>query len=43
VLGALNAGMQTAWINTQDHDWPHETAQPFTVRQLAELCDHVLA
>jgi hypothetical protein len=32
VLGALNAGMQTAWINTQDHDWPHETtAQPFTV------------
>jgi len=44
VLGALNAGMQTAWINTQDHDWPHETtAQPFTVRHLAELCDHVLA
>lgn len=43
VLGALNAGMQTAWINTQGHDWPHDSAQPFTVRHLAELCDHVLA
>jgi putative hydrolase of the HAD superfamily len=43
VLGAMNAGMQTAWINTQGHDWPHDTAQPLTVRHLAEVCDHVLA
>jgi putative hydrolase of the HAD superfamily len=43
VLGAMNAGMQTAWVNTQGHDWPHEASQPLTVRHLAELCDHVLA
>lgn len=43
VLGALNAGMQTAWINTQGHDWPHEEPQPLTVGHLAELCDHLLA
>ncbi len=41
--GALQAGMQTAWINTHGHDWPHDLAQPLTVRHLAELCDHVLA
>jgi len=43
VMGAMNAGMQTAWVNTQDHDWPHDVVQPLTVRHLAELCDHVLA
>jgi FMN hydrolase / 5-amino-6-(5-phospho-D-ribitylamino)uracil phosphatase len=43
VMGAINAGMQTAWVNTQDHDWPHEVVQPLTVRHLAELCDHLLA
>jgi putative hydrolase of the HAD superfamily len=43
VLGAINADMQTAWINTQDHEWPHDEAQPLTVRHLAELCDHLLA
>jgi HAD superfamily hydrolase (TIGR01509 family) len=43
VMGAINAGMQTAWINTQGHDWPHDSAQPLTVRHLAELCDHLLA
>jgi len=43
VLGAMNAGMQTVWINTQGHDWPHEVVQPLTVRHLTELCDHVLA
>lgn len=43
VWGALNAGMQTTWVNTQGHDWPHPSAQPLTVRHLAELCDHVLA
>ena len=43
VMGAMNAGMQTAWVNTQAHDWPHDVAQPLTVRHLAELCDHLLA
>jgi putative hydrolase of the HAD superfamily len=43
VLGAMNAGMQTAWINTQGHDWPHESAQPLTVSHLAELCDYLLS
>ncbi|MEO5670621.1 MAG: HAD-IA family hydrolase, partial [Ramlibacter sp.] len=23
-LGALNAGMQAAWVNRSDHIWPHE-------------------
>ena len=43
VMGAINAGMQTAWINTQGHDWSHDSAQPLTVRHLVELCDHLLA
>jgi putative hydrolase of the HAD superfamily len=43
VLGAIHAGMQTAWINTQNHDWPHDATQPLTVRHLTELCDHLLA
>jgi len=43
VLGALRAGMQTAWVNTQGHAWPHDLAQPLTVSHLAELCDHLLA
>lgn len=43
VLGAFNAGMQTAWINTQGHNWPHDFAPPLTVNHLAELCDHLLA
>jgi putative hydrolase of the HAD superfamily len=42
VMGAINAGMQTAWINTQGHEWPHDSLQPLTVRHLAELCDHLL-
>jgi HAD superfamily hydrolase (TIGR01509 family) len=41
VMGAMNAGMQTAWINTQGHDWPHDSVQPLTVSHLAELCDHL--
>ena len=43
VMGAMNAGMQTAWINTQGHDWPHDSVQPLTVSHLIELCDHLLA
>ena len=43
VWGAMNAGMQTAWVNTQGHAWPHPLAQPLTVTHLADLCDHLLA
>jgi HAD superfamily hydrolase (TIGR01549 family) len=42
VWGAINAGMQTAWVNTQGHAWPHALAQPLTVSHLADLCDHLL-
>jgi FMN hydrolase / 5-amino-6-(5-phospho-D-ribitylamino)uracil phosphatase len=38
VLGALDAGMQTVWLNRQDKLWPHEYAQPtLEVASLAEL------
>lgn len=38
VLGALNAGMQTAWINRTDHLWPHEAQPHVTLGSLGELC-----
>jgi len=39
VLGGLNAGMQTAWVNRASHDWPHEQARPHaTVDDMAQLC-----
>jgi FMN hydrolase / 5-amino-6-(5-phospho-D-ribitylamino)uracil phosphatase len=37
-LGALNAGMQAAWINRADHLWPHELEPHVTLANLAELC-----
>ena len=37
-LGAINAGMQAAWLNRGDHPWPHESAPPLTVASLHELC-----
>jgi 2-haloalkanoic acid dehalogenase type II len=39
VLGALNAGMQTAWVNRSDHLWTHEASPHETVTTLTELCD----
>jgi putative hydrolase of the HAD superfamily len=39
VLGALNAGMQTAWVNRSDHLWTHPAAPHETVTSLIELCD----
>ncbi len=42
VLGALDAGMQTVWINTQGHAWSYDLPQPLTVSHLADLCDHLL-
>jgi putative hydrolase of the HAD superfamily len=39
VVGALEAGLQTAWVNRAGHDWPHETHRPHaTVEDMAELC-----
>lgn len=37
-LGALNAGMQAAWINRSDNMWPHEDEPHVTVTTLTELC-----
>jgi FMN hydrolase / 5-amino-6-(5-phospho-D-ribitylamino)uracil phosphatase len=37
-LGALNAGMQAAWINRADHLWPHEQEPHVTLATLTELC-----
>ena len=38
-LGALNAGMQAAWMNRADHLWPHETEPQVTLASLTELCE----
>lgn len=42
-LGALNAGMQAAWINRSDNLWPHEMAPHATLANLTELCDLLVA
>lgn len=42
VNGAMNAGMQCIWVNTQGHEWCSEKLQPLTVNHLSEVCDHVL-
>lgn len=39
VLGALNCGMQTVWINRADHIWTHQSEPHETVTSLTELCD----
>lgn len=39
VLGALNAGMQAAWVNRGDHLWPHDQQPTVMVELLTELCD----
>lgn len=39
VLGAVNAGMQAAWVNRADHLWPHETQPHLTLTNLTELCE----
>jgi HAD superfamily hydrolase (TIGR01509 family) len=38
-LGAMNAGMQAAWMNRADHLWPHEQQPNVTVATLTELCE----
>jgi putative hydrolase of the HAD superfamily len=39
VIGALNAGMQAAWVNRGEHPWPHEQQPHVTVTDLRQLCD----
>ncbi len=39
VLGAINAGMQAAWVNREDHLWPHEQLPHLTLTNLTELCE----
>ena len=39
VLGGLQAGLQTVWVNRTGQDWPHDTAHPHaTVGDMTQLC-----
>ena len=38
-LGALNAGMQAAWLNRSDALWPHEQEPQLTLTHLGELTE----
>jgi FMN hydrolase / 5-amino-6-(5-phospho-D-ribitylamino)uracil phosphatase len=38
-LGALNAGMQAAWVNRADNMWPHEMEPHVQLANLTELCE----
>lgn len=38
-LGALNAGMQAAWVNRSDAMWPHELEPHVTLASLTELVE----
>ncbi len=39
VIGALDAGMQAAWIDRDEREWSHEKVPSVTVSSLADLCD----
>jgi putative hydrolase of the HAD superfamily len=39
VLGARNAGMQTAWANRVEALWPHDEEPDLEVASLSELCE----
>ena len=39
VLGGLNAGTQTVWVNRGEHLWPHDQQPHVTVGDLGELTD----
>ena len=39
VVGALNAGMQTVWINREDHLWSLAQQPHATATSMLELCD----
>ncbi|MDP3699940.1 MAG: HAD family hydrolase [Hylemonella sp.] len=39
VVGALDAGLQTVWVNRGGHDWAHESHRPHaTVVDMQQLC-----
>lgn len=39
VVGALDAGLQTVWVNRAGHDWAHESHRPHaTVGDMQALC-----
>lgn len=39
IVGALNAGLQTVWVNRASHDWLHEEHRPHaTVSDMGGLC-----
>ena len=37
-LGAIDAGMQAAWINRDEQLWPHEATPHLTLTSLDQLC-----
>jgi putative hydrolase of the HAD superfamily len=40
IMGALNAGLQTVWVNREGHDWLHEGHRPHaTVGDMTALCE----
>ena len=39
VLGGLKAGMQTVWLNREEHPWAHDVHPHQTVGTLSELCE----
>ncbi|MDB5966204.1 MAG: HAD-superfamily hydrolase subfamily variant 3 [Polaromonas sp.] len=39
VLGALNAGMQTVWLNRAANPWKHDETPHITVASLTALCE----
>jgi HAD superfamily hydrolase (TIGR01549 family) len=41
--GAREAGLHTVWINPNGHAWTHVSPQPWTVRHLNEVADHLQA
>lgn len=43
VLGGLNAGMQTAWLNRACNIWKHDDKPHLTVENLTQLCDYLSA
>jgi HAD superfamily hydrolase (TIGR01549 family) len=43
VMGALNVGMQTVWVNRADYVWKHEEQPHLSVTSLTELCDLIAA
>ena len=43
VLGALNAGMQTAWLNRDESAWNHAESPHVSVTSLRQLCDYIAA